>query len=112
MAGNRTNTGGMSASTNCALFGRMKASSGRSIWVSLEPSLDIMEELIYHFTEVVELSEDEIQTESDAWRAKGLVARSLGRKIAGEAAVHEFRLRGGLKGDVVGFNLDDGFMGS
>lgn len=60
MAGNSTNPGGSSASTNCGLSGRMEAPSSRPVWVSSEPSSDVVDELIRCFLEVVELPKDEI----------------------------------------------------
>lgn len=110
MAGSRTNTGNSSASTDRHFFGRIKAPSGRPVWVSLEPTPDVFEELIRHFPEIVELPEEEIKTETDDWSAKRIMARPLDRKHLAEAVVREFRLQESLKGDVEGFNLQNGFL--
>lgn len=61
MADNRMNAGGPSASMDHCFSDRMKApSSSQLVWISSEPSLDVVDELIRHFPEVVELSEEEI----------------------------------------------------
>lgn len=55
------NAGGPSASMDHCFSDRMKApSSSQLVWISSEPSLDVVDELIRHFPEVVELSEEEI----------------------------------------------------
>lgn len=110
MASNRANIGSTFTMTNLGHTGGTKPPSGLPIWVSLKPSPDMVEELIRHFPEVVELLEEEIWTESKEWLAKGLVARSLGRRVFVEVVVHEFRLRARLKDDVAAFNLEDGFL--
>lgn len=81
MADSRTNTGGSSVSRDRHFSDGIKASSGRSVWVSPEPLPDIIKELICRFPEVIELPDEKIKHEMDDWIAKELVAKSLDRKL-------------------------------
>lgn len=46
----------------------------------------------------------------EEWLAKGLVARTLSQRVLVEVAVCEFRQCASLKGDIVAFNLEQGFL--
>ncbi|KAG1328218.1 hypothetical protein COCNU_01G021520 [Cocos nucifera] len=63
----------------------------RSILISPEPSPEEVENLVRRFLEVVELPEDEVRVETEEWMATTVVARGLGRRVAAEATIREFR---------------------
>lgn len=90
MASNRGNARGLSVETKTTKTSKKKTLTGQPVWVSSEPSPDEVEELARRFPEVVDLLDEEVRGETDNWLAKGLVARSLGQKIAAKAAAHEF----------------------
>lgn len=64
----------------------------RSIWFSLEPLSEEMEELMRWFLEVVELSKKDMREESEGWVALAVVVRSLGQRVVVEMVEREFRL--------------------
>lgn len=80
------------------------------MWVTPEPTPATVEELTRRFPDVVELPEDEIREETDAWLAGGIIARSLGRRVSAEAFTKEVRRRGGLKNEVSGHDVEEGFI--
>lgn len=63
---------------------------GRTIWVSLEPLPEGVEELVRWFLEAVELPEDEIRVDTKGWAASVVVARSLGRRVAVKSVIRKF----------------------
>ena len=82
---------------------------GCSVWVSLEPSSEEVAELIRWFSEIVKLPK-EVQVETTEWAATAVVARSLGRCVSMEAVIIELRQWAGVKGEVVGYNLELGHL--
>lgn len=82
----------------------------RPVWVTPEPTPATVEDFTRRFPDVVELPEDEIRAETEAWLTTGLIARSLGRRVSAEAFIREVRRRGGLKNDVFGYDLEEGFI--
>lgn len=83
---------------------------GRTMWVSPEPSPEEVEELIRWFSEIMELLKEEERVESEGWATLAIVAKSLGRRVAVEMMVREFQLQARLKGDVVGYDLEQGYL--
>lgn len=108
MADNPENRQGDTREGNRVESAWRRMGNGRSIWVSPEPSPEEVEMLARRFPEVAELPEDEVREETEGWAALAVVARSLGRRVAAEAVIREFRLRAGVKGGVVGYNLEMG----
>lgn len=62
--------------------GEKMGSNGQLRWVSIDPTPEEVAELVHRFPEVVVLPEEEVMKETDDWLAKGLVDRSLGRRIS------------------------------
>lgn len=81
---------GTSVTMDRAGMSLMKPSTDQTIWVSSEPLLDEVEELARCYPEVVELPEEEVRVQTEEWLAKGLIAKTLGRKVSMEAAAWEF----------------------
>ena len=79
------------------------------MWVSPVPSPEEVAELIQRLPEIVKLPE-EVQVETVEWAATAVVARRLGRRVSAEAAITELRQRAGVKGEVVGYNLELGHL--
>lgn len=76
---------------------------------SLEPSMEEVEDLINHFSKVVELSMEDLREESKSWMASTVVVRSLGRRILTDLVARDFQSRTGIKGGVAGFSFKKEF---
>ena len=76
----------------------------------MKPPLAVIEELIRRFSKVVQLSMEDVRADTEAWMTTAVVAKSLGRRVEVEAAIQEFRAWTGIKGEVVGFILDQGHL--
>lgn len=82
----RESSGRVDRVTGGARFGTME----KLKWVWSEPSLEEADNLARWYSEVVELPVDEVDGETKLWLVKGLLAKSLDRRVMAEVATQEF----------------------
>ncbi|KAG1365849.1 hypothetical protein COCNU_12G008490 [Cocos nucifera] len=63
----------------------------RPVWITMESTLVVIEELMRRFPKVIQLLMKEVWADTKAWMAIAVVAKSLGRRVGVEAAIREFQ---------------------
>lgn len=110
MAGNCAKPGESWTKVDRASSGARSEAMERMRRVWSEPSPKEANDLAWHYPEVADLLDDEVGGKMELWLAKGLLSKSLDRRVLMEAAAREFCQHASVKGEIFTFNLEQGFL--